>query len=84
DGSLITQPMLLRRPLLHQAAAHNRPKASCGYLSRWDMFVRHGFDPDADLNRNTLGVFEWDRNKAELIREFDLYLHSRNAHANNI
>jgi hypothetical protein len=59
-------------------------KASRGYLSRWDMFVRHGFDPDTDLKRNTFGVLEWAGNKPELIREFDLYLRSRNEDANVI
>ena len=34
---------------------HGR-KADRGYLSRWDMFVRHQFDPDTDLKRNTYGV----------------------------
>ena len=48
------------------------------------MFVRHGFDPDADLKRNTSGVFEWTGNKPELRREFDLYLRSRNEDVNNL
>jgi hypothetical protein len=52
-------------------------KARRGYLSRWDMFVRHGFDPDQDLKRNTHGVLEWAGNKPELEREWDLYLRSR-------
>jgi hypothetical protein len=52
-------------------------KAKRGYLSRWDMFVRHGFDPDTDLKRNSWGVLEWAGNKPELEREWDLYLRSR-------
>jgi hypothetical protein len=60
---------------------HGR-KADRGYLSRWDMFVRHGFDPETDLKRNTHGVFEWTGNKPELRREFDLYLRSRNEDVN--
>ena len=62
---------------------HGR-KADRGYLSRWDMFVRHGFDPVTDLKRNTNGVFEWAGNKPELKREFDLYLRSRNEDINSL
>jgi hypothetical protein len=47
------------------------------YLGRWDLFVRHGFDPDTDLKRNSWGVLEWAGNKPELEREWDLYLRSR-------
>ncbi len=60
---------------------HGR-KADRGYLSRWDMFIRHGFDPETDLKRNTFGVFEWTGNKPDLRREFDLYLRSRNEDVN--
>ncbi len=52
-------------------------KQNRGYLGRWDMFVRHGFDPDEDLKRNSFGVLEWAGNKPELEREWDLYLRSR-------
>jgi hypothetical protein len=52
-------------------------KENRGYLSRWSMFERHGFDPDADLKRNSSGVLEWAGNKPELEREWDLYLRSR-------
>jgi hypothetical protein len=52
-------------------------KQKRGYLDRWAMFVRHGFDPDSDLKRNTSGVLEWAGNKPELEREWDLYLRSR-------
>lgn len=47
------------------------------YLGRWQMFLRHGFDPDRDLKRNTYGVLEWSGSKAELEREWLLYLRSR-------
>ena len=59
-------------------------KAQRGYLSRWDMFVRHGFDPFVDLKRNTNGVLEWAGNKPELKREFELYLMSRNEDCNSL
>ena len=52
-------------------------KQNRGYLGRWDMFVRHGFDPETDLKRNSCGVLEWSGNKPELEREWDLYLRSR-------
>jgi hypothetical protein len=52
-------------------------KQDRGYLSRWNMFVRHQFNPDTDLKRNSWGVLEWAGNKPELEREWDLYLRSR-------
>jgi hypothetical protein len=57
-------------------------KAGRQYLSRWEMFLRHGFDPDVDLMKNTYGVIEWAGNKPELIREWLLYLKARNEDAN--
>jgi hypothetical protein len=60
------------------------PKHARGYLSRWDMFMRHDFDPDADLKRNTHGVIEWSGNKPDLEREFDLYLRSRREDDNTV
>ena len=59
-------------------------KNARGYLSRWSMFERHGFDPDTDLKRNTFGVLEWAGNKPELEREWDLYLRSRQEDANTV
>ncbi len=59
-------------------------KENRGYLSRWAMFERHGFHPDADLKRNTSGVLEWAGNKPELEREWDLYLRSRREDDNNL
>ena len=55
---------------------HGAKQNRC-YLSRWDMFVKHGFDPDTDLKRNSYGVLEWAGNKPELEREWDQYLRSR-------
>jgi hypothetical protein len=62
---------------------HGR-KVDRAYLSRWDMFVRHGFDPRTDLKRNIFGLYEWTGNKPELKREFDLYLRARNEDVNNL
>jgi hypothetical protein len=59
-------------------------KQNRGYLGRWKMFVRHGFDPDTDLKRNSYGVLEWAGNKPELEREWDLYLRSRREDDNSV
>jgi hypothetical protein len=52
-------------------------KVNRAYLDRWQMFLRHGFDPDADLKRNAHGVLEWSGNKPELEREWMTYLRAR-------
>jgi len=57
-------------------------KADRKYVGRWDMFVKHGFDPVTDLKKNTHGVIEWAGNKPDLKREFELYLMSRREDAN--
>ena len=54
------------------------------YLERWEMFVRHGFDPDTDLKKNTTGVIELAGNKPELRRELDLYFRQRDEDANSL
>ena len=53
-------------------------KADRGYVSRWDMFLQHGFDPGTDLKRNADGVLEFALNKPALRHDFDLYLRARN------
>lgn len=62
---------------------HGR-KGDRGYLSRWGMFVKHGFDPVTDLKRNSSGVYEWAGNKPELIREWDNYMRTRNEDSNTL
>ena len=62
---------------------HGR-KPDRGYQSRWQMFVRHGFDPLEDLKRNSHGVLEFAGNKPELRRDFDLYLQNRNEDINSL
>ena|ERR1700731_795686 len=57
-------------------------KRKRGYVDRWSMFIRHGFDPNSDLKRNSYGVIEWAGNKPELEREWDQYLRSRQEDAN--
>lgn len=63
--------------------AHGR-KVDRGYLSRWGMFLKHGFDPHEDLKRNADGVFEFACNKPELRHDFNLYLHARLEDANTL
>jgi hypothetical protein len=62
---------------------HGR-KNDRGYQSRWNMFVKHGFDPLEDLKRNSHGVLEFTSNKPELRHDFDLYLQSRNEDINSL
>jgi hypothetical protein len=62
---------------------HGR-KPDRGYQSRWQMFVKHGFDPLEDLKRNSHGVLEFAANKPELRHDFDLYLQSRNEDINSL
>ena len=49
-------------------------KVNRQYWDRWQMFLRHGFDPITDLKRNTWGVLEFAGNKPELEHEWDQYL----------
>jgi hypothetical protein len=62
---------------------HGR-KPDRGYQSRWQMFVKNGFDPLEDLKRNSHGVLEFAANKPELRHDFDLYLQSRNEDINSL
>ena len=59
-------------------------KINRGYQSRWDMFLKHGFDPNTDLKKNTYGVIEFSGNKPELEREWAIYLSTRNEDTNNL
>ena len=54
------------------------------YVSRWDILLRHGFDPDEDLKRNTSGVFELSGNKPALAHDIDGYMRARNEDANSV
>ncbi len=69
---------------VHQVINHrfHGAKKSRQYLDRWNMFLRHQFNPDADLKRNSYGVLEWSCNKPELEREWMLYLRSRQEDGN--
>lgn len=52
-------------------------KAGRGYLSRWDIITKHGFDPATDLKRNTSGIIELAGNKPGLRRDVMAYFSSR-------
>ena len=54
------------------------------YNNRWDMFLKHQFDPYVDLIKNSYGVFEFGSHKPELKREFDIYLRARNEDINSL
>jgi hypothetical protein len=58
------------------------PKASRRYVERWDVLVRHGFDPEADLKRNVWGVLELAGNKPDLRRDMARYFRQRQEDAN--
>ena len=60
------------------------PKDRRGYVSRWDILTRHGFDPLVDVKRNTFGVPELAGNKPQLRRDVDRYFRSRSEDANSL
>ena len=62
---------------------HGR-KSDRAYEGRWDMFLRHGFDPMTDLKRNLSGVIEFAGNKPDLERAFDRYLRAREEDVNTL
>lgn len=62
---------------------HGR-KGNRNYLGRWDMFVKHDFDPHSDLKRNSFGVIEFSGNKPQLELDFDRYLRSREEDVNTL
>ena len=64
-------------------AFHGR-KADRKYIPRWQMFLKHGFDPNVDLKRNSYGVLEFAGNKPALEREFDRYMREREEDVNTL
>jgi hypothetical protein len=52
-------------------------KGNRQYWGRWEMFLRHQFDPMTDLKRNSWGVLEFAGNKPGLEHEWDQYLRMR-------
>jgi len=47
------------------------------YQDRWQVFIKHGFDPATDLKRNSYGVLELAGNKPALRRDIDRYFRAR-------
>lgn len=60
------------------------PKDKRAYVDRWTILTRNGFDPDADLMRNTWGVLELAGNKPALRRDIDRYFRSRDEDSNSV
>jgi hypothetical protein len=52
-------------------------KRDRAYQSRWDILVKHKFDPYEDLKTNTSGIYELVGNKPELKRDIMSYFSSR-------
>lgn len=57
-------------------------KAKRGYVDRWEILVRHAFDPTIDLKRNTFGLIELAGNKPALRHDIDRYFRRRMEDAN--
>jgi hypothetical protein len=52
------------------------------YHERWDVLIKHGFNPVTDIKRNLWGVPELAGNKPEMARDFDRYFRQRMEDAN--
>ena len=52
-------------------------KANRRYVTRWDILVRHRFDPHSDVFRNSQGVLELEERKPELRDEIRRYFKQR-------
>lgn len=59
-------------------------KTKRNYVGRWDMFIKHHFDPYRDLKKNTYGVIEFAGNKPQLELDFNNYLRDRHEDSNII
>ncbi len=54
------------------------------YIDRWQILVRHAFDPATDLKRNVMGVVELAGNKPGLRRDIDAYMRQRDEDSNTL
>jgi hypothetical protein len=52
------------------------------YWDRWKILLKHGFNPETDLKKNSFGVIELAGNKPSLSRDIDNYFRSRSEDAN--
>jgi hypothetical protein len=59
-------------------------KTKRAYVSRWDILIKHGFDPMRDLKRNTFGVLELSGSKPLLSRDIHSYFASRDEDATTL
>jgi hypothetical protein len=59
-------------------------KAKRRYIERWDVLVKHGFDPDTDIKRNCWGVLELAGNKPGLRQDIDRYFRARDEDSNSL
>ncbi len=54
------------------------------YVDRWQVLIRHRFDPFTDLKRNVWGVLELAGNKPGLRRDIDAYMRGRDEDGNTM
>ena len=59
-------------------------KIKRAYVDRWSIVTRNGFDPDADLLRNSWGVLELAGNKPQLRHDIDRYFRTRDEDSNTL
>lgn len=60
----------------------SKPKRA--YVDRWDILIKHKFDPYSDLKRNIWGLPELTGSKPKLIHDIDLYFRARDEDSNTI
>ena len=60
------------------------PKLARKYVDRWSILVKHHFDPEEDLKRNTSGLLELAGNKPEFHRDIEAYMRQRNEDATTL
>lgn len=48
------------------------------YIERWDILIKHHFDPLQDIKRDCQGLWAWTGNKPDLERDVRQYFEQRN------
>ena len=56
-------------------------KARRLYVERWQVLIKHKFDPHTDVHRNRWGILELSGNKPELTRDVERYFAQRDEDA---
>lgn len=59
-------------------------KRKRAYVDRWQILIKHGFNPYTDLKRNTFGLMELANNKPEMRHDIDMYFRSRDEDVNSL